>query len=253
MRTVVRTDRGKIRSHNEDYGSVATNRSGTLLAVVCDGMGGHQAGDVASRMAGELLQKAWENTEAISTREEAETWFATQIQEINEKIFARSQAEENLRGMGTTIVSAICTDTFATIANVGDSRCYVVNEAGLKQVTDDHSLVNELVKIGELTKEAAEHHPQKNVLLRALGTERDVEIDIVTVPFQKNDYLLLCSDGLTNQISDEEIKEIVCSRNSLEEKARQMVERANESGGEDNITLVLINHAAEEEAGETSC
>ena len=253
MRTVVRTDRGKIRSHNEDYGAVAKNRSGTLLAVVCDGMGGHKAGDVASRMAGELLQKAWEETEEITTGEEAESWFRTHIQEINEKIFARSQEEEELQGMGTTIVSAICTDTFATIANVGDSRCYVINKTGLKQVTDDHSLVNELVKIGELTKEAAEHHPQKNVLLRALGTELEVVVDIVTVSFHKDDYLLLCSDGLTNQISDEEIKDIICSKKPLEEKAQQMIELANQYGGEDNITLVLINHAAKEETGEPSC
>ena len=253
MKKVVRTDPGKIRPHNEDYAGVATNRSGTLLAVVCDGMGGHQAGEVASRMAGELILQAWKETEDITASEEAEDWLRTQIHEINEKIFTQSMSQDHLRGMGTTLVAAICTESFATIAYVGDSRCYIVNESGMQQVTDDHSLVNELVKIGQIPKEAAEHHPQKHVLLRAVGTEPDVLIDIITVPFKKNDYLLLCSDGLTNEVPDEEIAEIISTPDNIEEKATKLVERANQNGGEDNITLVLIYHVTEEEAGETSC
>lgn len=250
MRSVVRTDRGKVRAHNEDYAGVSVYHADVLLAVVCDGMGGHAAGDVASRMAGELLQKAWEEADAITTSGEAEQWFRTNIQKVNDQIFSLSSRDESLKGMGTTIVSAICTEKFATIANVGDSRCYIINPDGLKQITDDHSLVNELVKIGELTKEDAENHPRKNVLLRALGTELSVEVDTLTIPFEKNDYLLLCSDGLTNQLSDEEIEKIIRSDHGLEEKADQMVDLANQYGGDDNISLILIHNAAGEKAGE---
>ncbi len=142
--------------------------------------------------------------------------------------------------MGTTIVAAICTEKFATIANIGDSRCYLYNESGFKQVTEDHSLVNELVRTGQISKEDAENHPRKNVLLRALGTEMKVDIDISTVIFEEDDVLLLCSDGLSNKVNEQEMYEIIKNDQPLEEKADSFIDLANHYGGEDNITLVLI-------------
>ena len=145
-------------------------------------------------------------------------------------------------GMGTTIVASICTEKFATIANIGDSRCYLFNESGFKQVTVDHSLVNELVRTGQITKEDAENHPRKNVLLRALGTETKVEMDISTVIFEEDDILLLCSDGLSNKLSEQEMLDILKNDQPFEEKADFFIHLANENGGEDNITLVLIQY-----------
>lgn len=142
----------------------------------------------------------------------------------------------------------ICTDKFSTIANIGDSRCYLYNESGFKQVTEDHSLVNELVRSGQISKEDAENHPRKNVLLRALGTEMQVEMDITTVIFEESDLLLLCSDGLTNKVSEQELEETVTNEQSLEEKANSLIDKANHYGGEDNITLVLVQFVDESES-----
>ncbi|HZG74121.1 MAG TPA: SpoIIE family protein phosphatase, partial [Chondromyces sp.] len=134
-------------------------------------------------------------------------------------------------------------------ANIGDSRCYIYNESGFQQLTEDHSLVNELVKSGEITKEDAEHHPRKNVLVRALGTEEKVVADYRTITFEEGDFLLLCSDGLSNKVSETEMERILTSQLSLTEKAESFVSLANENGGEDNITIVLLEQAAEHESG----
>ncbi|MFB5281389.1 Stp1/IreP family PP2C-type Ser/Thr phosphatase [Peribacillus asahii] len=240
MRTIYRTDRGKVRQHNEDNGGVFINSTGIRLAIVADGMGGHRAGDVASTMTVDLLKKSWDEAGAIETANEAEAWLRENITKVNEVLFQHAAENNECQGMGTTIVAAICTDKFASVANIGDSRCYLHNESGFKQVTEDHSLVNELVRTGQITKEDAEHHPRKNVLLRALGTELKVEMDIVTVMFEEEDILLLCSDGLSNKVSEQEMCNIVKNEHSLEEKATAFIDLANQYGGEDNITLVLV-------------
>lgn len=240
MRTIYRTDRGKVRQHNEDNGGVFINSTGIRLAIVADGMGGHRAGDVASTMTVDLLKKSWDEAGAIETANEAEEWLRENITKVNEVLFQHAAENNECQGMGTTIVAAICTDKFASVANIGDSRCYLHNESGFKQVTEDHSLVNELVRTGQITKEDAEHHPRKNVLLRALGTELKVEMDIVTVMFEEEDILLLCSDGLSNKVSEQEMCNIVKNEYSLEEKATAFIDLANQYGGEDNITLVLV-------------
>ncbi|RID87219.1 Stp1/IreP family PP2C-type Ser/Thr phosphatase [Peribacillus asahii] len=240
MRTIYRTDRGKVRQHNEDNGGVFINSAGIRLAIVADGMGGHRAGDVASTMTVDLLKKSWDEAGAIETANEAEEWLRKHITKVNEVLFQHAAENSECQGMGTTIVAAICTDKFASVANIGDSRCYLYNESGFKQVTEDHSLVNELVRTGQITKEDAENHPRKNVLLRALGTELKVEMDIVTVMFEEEDILLLCSDGLSNKVSEQEMCNIVKNEHSLEEKATAFIDLANHYGGEDNITLVLV-------------
>ncbi|EZP77991.1 protein serine/threonine phosphatase [Parageobacillus genomosp. 1] len=245
MRAVFQTDIGKIRAHNEDSGGVFQNKDGHYLAVVADGMGGHLAGDVASEMTISYLKQQWEQSEHISSPAVAEQWLKDHVAAVNRILFEHSLQHEECQGMGTTIVSAICTDQFATVGHIGDSRCYLFNKNGFQQITEDHSLVNELVKKGQISKEDAEHHPRKNVLLRALGTEREVKLDMKTVSIDEHDMLLLCSDGLSNKVSEEMMLHILNSDDPLEHKAQALIDLANERGGEDNITLVIIDFSLE--------
>lgn len=242
MYTVFLTDKGKVRLHNEDNGGVFSNQTGQYLAVVADGMGGHRAGDVASEMTVEFLKAEWEKVEKLETAEEAEKWLETNIIAVNRHVFEHSKQNAECEGMGTTVVAAICTDLFVTLANIGDSRGYVLNDAGLQQITEDHSLVNELVRSGQITKEDAEHHPRKNVLLRALGTEEIVEMDKKTIILEEGDLLLLCSDGLSNKVKEDEMEKILTNDQSLADKASEFVTLANNNGGEDNITLTIIQY-----------
>lgn len=248
MKSVFKTDRGKVRQHNEDNGGIFQNKDG-FLVVVADGMGGHRAGDVASGMTLNYLKDSWSQAEKVNTPELAESWLKEHIQKVNKILYDHAESHTECQGMGTTLVAAICTERFSTIANIGDSRCYINNESGFKQLTEDHSLVNELVRTGQISREDAEHHPRKNVVLRALGTEVSVETDVLTIVFEEDDYLLLCSDGLSNKVSEREMLEVIQQDISLEEKADQLVFIANENGGEDNITLVLLQYSHENEGG----
>ncbi len=250
MKTVIRTDIGKVRSHNEDYVGIFHNKGNALLAVVADGMGGHLAGDVASQMASTLLQNKWEETGPITDPDQGKRWLSDSLKDVNESLFRHAKENPDCMGMGTTIVAAIIHESFAVIAHVGDSRCYMVTADGFQLLTEDHSLVNELVKTGQISKKDAEHHPRKNVLLRALGTETKVEVDIKTVPFKDGNILLLCSDGLSNKLSDEKIFEILRGEESLEEKADTFIRLANDGGGEDNITLAIIQNSQRGKAGD---
>jgi PPM family protein phosphatase len=249
MNTIFKTDPGKVRILNEDDGGIFVNTDGVYLAVVADGMGGHRAGDVASHMTIEFLQKEWHETKDIETAEQAEQWLRQKITEINQLLFSHSNENPECEGMGTTIIAAICTDQFVSLAHIGDSRCYLLNESGYKQLTDDHSLVYELVRTGQISKEDAEHHPRKNVILRALGTEQTVEIDILTVIFEQGDFLLICTDGLSNKVSEQEMVEILSNKEALETRALEFIRLANQYGGEDNITLCLIEHAPSHQEG----
>ncbi|MEO2074999.1 MAG: Stp1/IreP family PP2C-type Ser/Thr phosphatase [Bacillus sp. (in: firmicutes)] len=240
MKAVFMTDRGKVRLHNEDAGGVFVNLDGDRLAIVADGMGGHRAGDVASEMTITQLKIEWEASKGISTADEAEKWLKEQITKVNNLLFDHATNNPECDGMGTTIVAAIATDRFATLAHIGDSRGYISNESGFKQITEDHSLVNELVRSGQISKEDAEHHPRKNVLLRALGTEKAVEMDIKTIMFEEGDMILLCSDGLSNKVNEKEMLDILLNEDHLEQKAESLISLANNYGGEDNITLVIV-------------
>lgn len=253
MRVIFQTDKGKIRQRNEDNGGIFTNSENVRLAIVADGMGGHNAGDVASQMTVDFLNNEWSKFTNITTAEKAETWFNERIAEINQAILKHSRTYEECEGMGTTLVAAICTDDFATVANVGDSRCYILNENGFKQITEDHSLVNELVKTGIISKEDAEHHPRKNVVLKALGTEEKIEADIKTILIEDGDYLLLCSDGLSDKITEVQMKEILEDEDAIEEKAQKLIEMANQNGGEDNITLIIIEVSSDVESRCNEC
>lgn len=243
MNAVFMTDKGKVRLHNEDNGGIFINQDGQHLAIVADGMGGHRAGDVASEMTINSLKDEWEKTEKIETAEAAEEWLTNKILHVNKLVFEHSKQNTDCEGMGTTVVAAICTDLFATVANIGDSRGYILNEVGFQQLTEDHSLVNELVRSGQITKEDAEHHPRKNVLTRALGTEETVAMDTKTIMFEEGDFLLLCSDGLSNKVTEDELKSALTHNESLEDKATGLITLANENGGEDNITLVIVYYS----------
>lgn len=246
------TDRGQVRDFNEDSGGIFYNRENQLLAIIADGMGGHQAGDVASEMAVSLVQKKWQEVDYIPSPEEAETWIKTILQKINVEIFNESLVKEEYKGMGTTAVLAICAKEFITIGHIGDSRCYLKNESGFKQLTEDHSLVNELVKTGQISTEDAEHHPRKNIVLKALGTEEKVHADIKSLAWEKNNRLLLCSDGLTDKMTNDELEVYIDSKDDITTIGNKMIEIANERGGEDNISLIIVDCISPKE-GESTC
>lgn len=244
------TDKGKVRQHNEDSGAIIRNKSGQRLAIVADGMGGHRAGDVASSLTVEKLTELWTMVEEIKTADEAENWLESNILEVNQYVFDYASTHPECEGMGTTIIGVISTENFSTIAHVGDSRCYLYNEDGFKQITEDHSLVNELVRMGQISKEDAEHHPRKNVVLRALGTDAQLNIDVMTIMFEEGDIIFICSDGLSNKVTDQQIKEILEKEITLEKKASTLIETANINGGEDNITVVILEYGDGHQAGE---
>lgn len=246
------TDRGQVRDHNEDSGGIFFNQKDQLLAIIADGMGGHKAGDVASNMAVKIVKNAWLETEYIDGPEKAEAWITDILQRINIEIYEHSLEKEELRGMGTTAVIAVCTDDFVTIGHIGDSRCYLRNADGFKQLTEDHSLVNELVKTGQISSEDAEHHPRKNIVLKALGTEEEIHADVKSLSWEKGNRLLLSSDGLTDKISNDELGVFINSDHEIQEIGKQLIETANERGGEDNISVILIDYSEKEE-GESSC
>ncbi|MEC1541646.1 protein-serine/threonine phosphatase PrpC [Bacillus subtilis] len=254
MLTALKTDTGKIRQHNEDDAGIFKGKDEFILAVVADGMGGHLAGDVASKMAVKAMGEKWNEAKTIPTApSECEKWLIEQILSVNSKIYDHAQAHEECQGMGTTIVCALFTGKTVSVAHIGDSRCYLLQDGDFVQVTEDHSLVNELVRTGEISREDAEHHPRKNVLTKALGTDQSVSIDTRSFDIEPGDKLLLCSDGLTNKVEGTELKDILQSDSAPQEKVNLLVDKANQNGGEDNITAVLLELALQVEEGEDQC
>ncbi|MCY7783552.1 protein-serine/threonine phosphatase PrpC [Bacillus sp. FSL H8-0515] len=254
MLTALKTDTGKIRQHNEDDAGIFKGKDEFVLAVVADGMGGHLAGDVASKMAVKAMGEKWNEAETIpAAPSECEEWLIKQILAVNSKIYDHAQAHEECQGMGTTIVCALFTGKTVSVAHIGDSRCYLLQDDDFIQVTEDHSLVNELVRTGEISREDAEHHPRKNVLTKALGTDQSVSIDTRSFDIEPGDKLLLCSDGLTNKVEGTELKDILQSDSAPQEKVNLLVDKANQNGGEDNITAVLLELALHVEEGEDQC
>lgn len=247
------TDRGQVRDHNEDSGGYYYNEDEQLLAIIADGMGGHQAGDVASEMAVNMLQEKWEETNNKKSAEEVEDWLINVLTEINTAIYHYATENESFKGMGTTIVVAVCLKDFMTVAHVGDSRCYLNNENGFNQITEDHSLVNELVRSGELTIEEARVHPRKNVVLKALGTGASVQVDIKSITWEIGNRVLLCSDGLTDKLTNKELETFITMSPNLKQVGEDLIDLANKRGGEDNISLVLMEYSPSPEAGDPSC
>ncbi|KRL12945.1 Stp1/IreP family PP2C-type Ser/Thr phosphatase [Schleiferilactobacillus perolens] len=240
MEYAYQSDVGKRREDNQDFAGVFKNEAGALFAVVADGMGGHQGGDVASEMAVSHLGHDFSQTDLHSV-EDVVKWLIYDLQRENDKILAVSDHYADLRGMGTTFVAVIVVDNQYIVANIGDSRCYRYAHGTLEQLTEDHSLVNELLKHGEISPEEAAHHPQKNVITRTLGVSSDADADVTVFDFGPDEYLLLCSDGLTNMVSDADIQEVLATQSALEDKCAQLIDWANDAGGLDNITVLIMH------------
>ena len=243
MRVYSATDVGQKRKMNQDYVFVSENPVGNLpnLFVVADGMGGHNAGDYASSHAVQTL--------VDEIRRDADfnpiKVIRHAIETANTEILERSRREEHLRGMGTTIVVCTVVGHYAYVANVGDSRLYVI-QGEIHQVTKDHSLVQEMVRMGEIKPEEARNHPDKNIITRAIGAKDSVEVDFYEHRLKKGDIILMCTDGLSNMVEDEELFHIVQGARDIVEAGQNLVNAAKENGGTDNIGIVLIEPFADE-------
>ena len=244
MKTFSITDVGMVRQVNQDYVYMTDNPLGPLpnLFVVADGMGGHQAGDYASKYTVEVLKRELENT----SEQDVERALVSAIKTANREIIKKASEDPHLKGMGTTVVLATIVNQMMYFANVGDSRLYVINQEDITQITRDHSLVEEMVRLGEVRKEDAKDHPDKNIITRAVGVLPEVTADFFEISLKPGDEILMCSDGLTNMIEDDEIRHIVLGQRDIVEKAEKLIETANRNGGKDNITVVLIEPFSDE-------
>ncbi|SOB96748.1 Stp1/IreP family PP2C-type Ser/Thr phosphatase [Pseudobutyrivibrio ruminis] len=233
-----KTDVGVKRKVNQDTIYASDARVGKLpnLYIVADGMGGELAGDYASAKCVEIIIDSITNSNELETVRILEQ----AIQTANNRIFTESHKDSSKTGMGTTLVLATVFDGHLYVANVGDSRLYVANGAMLKQVTKDHSVVAELVRTGELDKDDAKYDKRKNMITRAIGAEETITPDYFDVEISGNEHILLCSDGLTNMVEDQEIFEILTSEENIESRANKLVERANANGGKDNVSVIII-------------
>jgi protein phosphatase len=229
------SDTGRKRRRNEDSYVVAPP-----LFAVADGMGGAQAGEVASKLAAAALEETDPGTLSGPER------LVSLIQEANRRVYERASSDPATSGMGTTMTVALVENSGVTIGHVGDSRAYVVRRGKLEQLTEDHSLVNELLKSGKLSREEAEVHPQRSVITRAVGTDPDVDVDAFVVDASEGDIFLLCSDGLTDMVGDDDILETIeKNHDDLDRATKALVSAANRGGGEDNITVIAFTIAAD--------
>jgi len=237
LKTFSLSDVGQKRELNQDYIYTSEMPVGNLpnLFIVADGMGGHKAGDYASRYTVETM------VSEISNSSETDPQKLLKQAIISANTFVHEKASENpdMSGMGTTVVAAVCMEDELLIANVGDSRLYLIND-DIRQITVDHSLVEEMVRIGGLDREAARTHPDKNIITRAVGVKETVEVDFFRVALLRDDTILLCSDGLSNMLEDEQIRLIVNGQRDIVEKTQELIKAANENGGNDNISVILI-------------
>ncbi len=245
MKTFSKTDIGRKREVNQDYVFVSDQPGGNIpnLLIVADGMGGHNAGDYASKFVVQVLKKELEKSREDGPR----AMLKKAIASANHQLIAESKTDAKLEGMGTTLVAATVIEHTLYFANVGDSRLYLLNDE-IRQLSKDHSLVQEMVRLGGLNAEEAKHHPDKNIITRAIGVKEDIEIDFFEYRLKKGDIILMCTDGLSNMVEDEEIFQIVRSSRDVVEAVEQLIERANSNGGKDNIGVIV----AEPFAGEVS-
>lgn len=236
LRTAARSDVGQRRSANEDHYALALDQG---LFVVADGLGGHVAGQVASELAAEASLRAIQALEGASASLAEKLRYA--VAAANREVHEASRLRAEYSGMGTTLVALLVGETRAALAHVGDSRAYLVRGARIRQLTDDHSLVAELLRRQEISPEAAREHPQRHVLTRAVGVRAAVEADLAELSPEADDLFLLCSDGLTGHVRDEEIAEIAAGRRDPQDLVDALIDLANERGGEDNITAVAVH------------
>lgn len=245
MEAHYQTDPGKVRSHNEDSVTIVKNLSGDYLLLVADGMGGHKAGEVASSVAVTTIGSRFQSLSSLGSKMDAITWLKEIIEEVNTTIIKYAEEHVNATGLGTTLVCAVLTKDYLIFTNVGDSSGFVFKSGKLYKVTKDHTLVNILVESGELRPEEAENHPQKNVLMKALGAAPKIEPDIFDVETTV-DGILLCSDGLTNMVSKEQIERVLNDKElDINEKIDKLILKSNLRGGNDNISVAFLSREGE--------
>lgn len=228
------------RESNQDYFGAYFNRSDQIIAILCDGMGGHKGGDVASEMAVTQLGNQWLDT-SFTHVEEVKDWLYRKINGESARIFDAGNTYNDLYGMGTTLVLAVSIGEQILFANVGDSRAYLYNNRDIKLITEDHSFANQLYLQGEISQEEFEVHTQKHALTRSLGISNEVEVDFFSISTDTADYVFLCSDGLSNTLSDSDMVLTLMADIPLKEKAQLMVQKAFENGSSDNISIILLD------------
>lgn len=242
MRAWGLTDRGMVRSENQDAFAIRKLSDSSLLAVVCDGMGGAHGGNVASALALEIFTaEVLRGYKESMKPSKCESLFRQAAEKANAVVYERAQDDANYNGMGTTLVAAVVRGSTALVLNVGDSRAYHIGKKGIMPVTTDHSFVELLVQKGELTKEEARNHPNKNLITRAVGTEAQVQADLFQVKLEEQDCLILCSDGLSNLMADQEILFEIVHGGEKADCCHRLLEIARHRGAPDNVTVVLVS------------
>ena len=237
----VKTDTGRIRDNNQDAYYFLLDEDKPLF-IIADGMGGHKAGEIASNLAVEIISKNL-NSDLNSNDFEEEyikEKIFNSIDEANNKIYNKARNEEKCSGMGTTVTLAYITDKSLYIGHVGDSRAYVFKNNKLTQITEDHSLVEELIKNGSISREEAKYHPQRNIITRAVGTAENIDIDVSIIPKEEIEIFLLCTDGLTNMLDDDEIESFLINSENMQIACENLVNLSNDRGGYDNITVIAV-------------
>ena len=233
------TDPGQVRDHNEYSVTIVKNEAGEILMAVADGMGGHKGGEIASSIAITHIGKRFIDTSSVGNKDEAINFLKEVVSEANMLLYKYTENNPESVGMGTTIVIALLTDEFLLFGNIGDSSGFVIKDKKLYKITNDHTLVNLLVKSGEITEEEAKDHPRKNVLMRALGANITVEMDVFDVERDVSG-ILLCSDGLTNMLDERQIENVLDSDLDIDAKVQKLINKANNRGGTDNISVAYL-------------
>lgn len=244
MKYAVKSDRGLVREVNEDSYDIISGCPGNLAAfIIADGMGGHNSGEIASKLAVDFASSHISQApEQFSREEDIVPALKSIMEKANAYVYKYSMEHEDNFGMGTTLIIAVICQNKLYIGHVGDSRVYLIRDGKIEQLTTDHSYIEELIRNGSLTREEAQSHPSRNVITRALGCLEDVQIDTYTYDIQQDDLILMCTDGLTNKLEESEITDIVLGADCLESACDKLVDKANEKGGEDNITVILIKN-----------
>ncbi|MDB5085547.1 MAG: serine/threonine protein phosphatase [Bacilli bacterium] len=243
MEIAARTHIGLVRQVNQDSFAVVSDLSAYEVYIVADGMGGHSAGEVASTLATQVVADRLRSV-LLSPDEDTDLCEAVAgaILDANEQVYLRADSSNGLSGMGTTIVAAVSNASQLAIGHIGDSRAYLLHGDELNRLTDDHSLVNELIKNGQLTADEANHHPQRNVLLRALGTDLQVQVETRMLPWSDGDVLVLCSDGVWGLVDHALLEKLVLSHSNMYDLVDQLIKTALDCGGADNITVIAVKN-----------
>lgn len=246
MQTFYFTDPGKVRSHNEDNVTIINKDNKEFILAIADGMGGHKAGEIASAIAINQITHSFDNIETLGNKENAIDWLRKTTKEINDEIFKYAKKNPESKGLGTTLVIALKTNDYILYGNIGDSSGFVIKNQTLHKVTKDHTYVGMLVNSGRLTEETAKNHPGKNLLTRALGANNPIDIDIFDIDTSVKG-LFLCSDGLTNMLTKEQIEKVLNSNLSIEDTVIKLIKKANLRGGTDNISIAYLKKESGEQ------